>query len=272
MIGLVMIKAVIFDWAGTTVDYGSRAPMAAFVELFRRHQVRISVEEARVPMGLNKWNHIDALLNMPQIQEQWFNLTGRHHINDDVDRLIDEFIPLNKKSIVDCALLIPGVVQLTQALQQDCVRIGSTTGYTRELMEILIPLASNQGYSPEITVCAGETPHGRPMPDMMVKCAEFFKITEPSSMIKVDDTSPGIEEGKNFGCWTVGVALSGNALGLSKEEFEACTTPEQERLTQQARDEMSAMKPDYVIDTVADLMPIIDAINERISKGEFPKK
>jgi phosphonoacetaldehyde hydrolase len=272
MIGLVMIKAVIFDWAGTTVDYGSRAPMAAFVELFSRHQVKVSVEEARIPMGLNKWNHIDELLNMPQIQEQWFNLSGRHHINDDVDRLIDEFIPLNKKSIVDCALLIPGVVQLAQALQQRCIHIGSTTGYTRELMEILLPLASNQGYSPEITVCAGETPYGRPMPDMMVKCAKFFKITEPSSMIKVDDTSPGIEEGKNFGCWTVGVALSGNALGLSKEEFEACTISEQEQRTQQARDEMSAMKPDYVIDTVADLMPIIDVINERISKGEFPQK
>ena len=266
-----MIKAVIFDWAGTTVDYGSRAPMAAFVELFRRHQVRISVEEARVPMGLNKWNHIDVLLNMPQIQEQWFNLTGRHHIGEDVDRLIEEFIPLNKKSIIDCASLIPGVVQLTQALQQDCVRIGSTTGYTRELMEILIPLASNQGYSPEITVCAGETPHGRPMPDMMVKCAEFFKITEPLSMIKVDDTSPGIEEGKNFGCWTVGVALSGNALGLSKEEFQAHCLADQDKLAQKARDEMSAMKPDYVIDTVADLLPVIDAINERISKGEFPK-
>jgi phosphonoacetaldehyde hydrolase len=272
MIGLVMIKAVIFDWAGTTVDYGSRAPMAAFVELFSRHQVKVSVEEARIPMGLNKWNHIDALLNMPQIQEQWFNLSGRHHINDDVDRLIDEFIPLNKKSIVDCALLIPGVVQLAQALQQRCIHIGSTTGYTRELMEILLPLASNQGYSPEITVCAGETPYGRPMPDMMVKCAKFFKITEPSSMIKVDDTSPGIEEGKNFGCWTVGVALSGNALGFSKEEFEACTKSQQEQLTQQARDEMSAMKPDYVIDTVADLMPIIDIINERISRGEFPQK
>jgi phosphonoacetaldehyde hydrolase len=246
--------------------------MAAFVELFRRHQVRISVEEARVPMGLNKWNHIDALLNMPQIQEQWFNLTGRHHIGEDVDRLIEEFIPLNKKSIVDCASLIPGVVQLTQALQQDCVRIGSTTGYTRELMEILIPLASNQGYSPEITVCAGETPHGRPMPDMMVKCAEFFKITEPLSMIKVDDTSPGIEEGKNFGCWTVGVALSGNALGLSKEEFQAHCLADQDKLAQKARDEMSVMGPDYVIDTVADLLPVIDAINERISKGEFPKK
>jgi phosphonoacetaldehyde hydrolase len=91
-------------------------------------------------------------------------------------------------------------------------------------------------------------------------------------MIKVDDTSPGIEEGKNFGCWTVGVALSGNALGLSKEEFESCTSAEQKQLTQKARDEMSAMKPDYVIDTVADLMPIIDVINERISRGEFPKK
>jgi phosphonoacetaldehyde hydrolase len=265
-----MIKAVIFDWAGTTVDYGSRAPMAAFVELFRRHQVKISVEEARIPMGLNKWSHIDALLKMPQIQEQWFNLLGRHHTNEDVDRLIDEFIPLNKKSIVDCAALIPGLTDLICILQQQYIGIGSTTGYTRELMEILLPLASNQGYSPEITVCAGETNHGRPLPDMMIKCADFFGISEPQSIIKVDDTSPGIEEGKNFGCWTVGVALSGNALGLSKEELQACTSAEQDTLAQQARVEMSSMKPDYVIDTVADLMQVINIINLRINRGEKP--
>ncbi|EPG3925851.1 phosphonoacetaldehyde hydrolase, partial [Acinetobacter baumannii] len=29
------IQAVVFDWAGTTVDFGSRAPILAFMALFK---------------------------------------------------------------------------------------------------------------------------------------------------------------------------------------------------------------------------------------------
>ena len=48
------VDAVIFDWAGTVVDFGSRAPAGAFVEVFRRHGVAISIAEARGPMGSEK--------------------------------------------------------------------------------------------------------------------------------------------------------------------------------------------------------------------------
>jgi phosphonoacetaldehyde hydrolase len=266
-----MIKAVIFDWAGTTVDYGSKAPMAAFVELFKRHQLKISIQEARIPMGLNKWDHIDALLKMPQVHQQWLELFGRDHTADDVNQLLAEFIPLNKQSIVDCASLIPGMTNIIHALEQQSIRIGSTTGYTRELMDILMPLVADQGYAPEITVCAGETSHGRPRPEMMKKCAGFFGIEDVQSMIKVDDTLPGIEEGKNFGCWTVGVALSGNALGYSENEFKSFPLAEQNQLANKARQEMASMKPDFVIDSVAELMPIIEEINSRIQRGEQPR-
>ena len=56
------ITAVILDWAGTTVDFGSFAPTQIFVEAFRRaFDVEITLAEARVPMGLGKWQHIEAL-------------------------------------------------------------------------------------------------------------------------------------------------------------------------------------------------------------------
>ena len=45
------LQAVVFDWAGTVIDFGSQAPMGAFVELFRRHGVEIGIDEARVPGG-----------------------------------------------------------------------------------------------------------------------------------------------------------------------------------------------------------------------------
>jgi phosphonoacetaldehyde hydrolase len=36
------LKAVILDWAGTTIDFGSFAPVAVFLHLFERHGISIS--------------------------------------------------------------------------------------------------------------------------------------------------------------------------------------------------------------------------------------
>jgi phosphonoacetaldehyde hydrolase len=265
-----MITNVIFDWAGTTVDFGSRAPMDAFVKLFEMHHIKVTISEARIPMGKNKWDHIKALLDMPQISQQWENLYEKKHQKEDVDQLLAEFIPMNKLSILECSDLIPGVTELMGKLRLQGIRVGSTTGYTRELMEILMPLASKQGYEPEFVICAGETSEGRPSSQMMQKCSEIFGNPDPLTYIKVDDTLPGIDEGKNFGCWTVGVALSGNALGFSKEELAKIPEEERQVLEDRARKDMLKMKPDFVIDSVADLLPVIDHINLQMAKGKKP--
>lgn len=265
-----MITNAIFDWAGTTVDFGSRAPMAAFVKLFEMHHIKVTISEARIPMGTNKWDHINALLSMPQISQQWENLYDKKHQKEDVDQLLAEFIPMNKLSILECSGLIPGVTEVISRLKSRGIRIGSTTGYTRELMEVLMPLASVQGYEPEFVICAGETSEGRPSSQMMEKCSEIFGNTNPLTYIKVDDTLPGIDEGKNFGCWTVGVALSGNALGFSEDELKGIPKEERQALEDKARENMAIMKPDFVIDTVADLLPVIDRINMQITLGQKP--
>lgn len=265
-----MITSVIFDWAGTTVDYGSRAPMAAFVKLFEKHHIKITIHEARIPMGTNKWDHIDALLKMPRIADQWFNLHGRKHQEEDVDQLLAEFIPMNKLSIKECSELIPGVAEVVTQLKSQGISIASTTGYTRELMEILMPLAAEQGYEPEFVICAGETSLGRPSPQMMQKCAEILGHADPLTYVKVDDTLPGIDEGKNFGCWTVGVALSGNTLGFSEQELVCLPQADREYLENKARASMRTMRPDYVIDSVAQLLPILADINIKIAQGQKP--
>jgi phosphonoacetaldehyde hydrolase len=266
-----MIKAVIFDWAGTTVDFGSRAPMEAFVKLFKKNGLDITIADARVPMGLNKWDHIQELLEIPHVKNQWFNTYQRVSTAADIDKLLNEFIPMNKVSLIECSEVIPGVVDVVHHLEFNDIRIGSTTGYVRELMDVLEPLAAKQGYRPEISLCSGDTPSGRPSPQMMKRCADFFGINQPHQMIKVDDTQPGIDEGKNFGCWTVGVAVTGNALGLSLEEFNQLPELEKASLVQIARDRMTAMKPDFVIDSVADLLPIVDKINQNLGQNHFPK-
>jgi len=265
------VKAVIFDWAGTTVDYGSRAPMGAFVKLFESEGIEMTITQARIPMGISKWEHINFLLNLPEVQSQWLKIHKISHTDADVDRLLDIFVPMNKISILECGQLIPGVVTLAKALRERDIKIGSTTGYTRELLDLLLPIAKKQGYEVDVFSYSGDTPLGRPSAQMMIKCARQLGLDNPLSFIKVDDTQPGIEEGKSFGCWTVGVAVSGNTLGLSLEELEALPVVEADRLKNVARMNMQEMKPDFVIDSVADLLPIIDEINERISRGEFPK-
>ncbi|WP_162785418.1 phosphonoacetaldehyde hydrolase [Polynucleobacter necessarius] len=220
------IEAIIFDWAGTTVDFGSRAPMGAFVKLFQSEGVEMSISQARIPMGINKWDHINALLSLPEIQAQWVQIHGRPHASSDVDRLLEIFVPMNKVSIQECGQLIPGVAELTKKLREQHIKIGSTTGYTKELLDILLPIAKEQGYAPDALSFSGDTPLGRPSAQMMHKCATQLGLDNPLSFIKVDDTEPGIEEGKAFGCWTVGVAVSGNALGLSLEELNALSKDE----------------------------------------------
>jgi phosphonoacetaldehyde hydrolase len=265
-----MIKAVVFDWAGTMVDFGSRAPMDAFVRLFADEGITISIAQARGPMGINKWEHIDALLHTDGIREQWFSVKGRGHGDGDVDTLLAKFKPMNLISIRECAELIPGAREVVVMLRAKGIRIGATTGYTRDLLDVLMPLASAQGYDPDVSVCAGETPRGRPHPDMVLRCAELLGIADLSTVIKVDDTAPGIREGTAAGCWTVGVSASGNGVGLSYEAFWALSNGEREDLESRAREELLAAGADAVVSSVADLCPVIESIEQRIAEGEKP--
>ena len=61
------IEAVIFDWAGTTVDFGSTAPVQAFIEAFGKFGIAPTLEEVREPMGMPKWDHIHKMMQMDRI-------------------------------------------------------------------------------------------------------------------------------------------------------------------------------------------------------------
>ncbi|MGB7181098.1 MAG: hypothetical protein WA888_19705 [Burkholderiaceae bacterium] len=102
------IKAVVFDWAGTTVDFGSFAPMKAFVAAFEACGVQASLAQARAPMGLPKWDHINAMLNMPPLAKQWTRVHGATPTRDDVDRVNASFIPTNERVAAEHAERVPG--------------------------------------------------------------------------------------------------------------------------------------------------------------------
>lgn len=254
------IKAVVFDWAGTMVDFGSRAPVAAFVEAFARLGLTVSVADARGPMGASKRDHIRAMMTLPHIAAQWERLRGHPPGESDIDEVYGIFVPMNEQVAADHARLVPGAAGTVRWLRARGIRIGSTTGYTRSIMNRVLPVAAAQGYAPDNLVCADDLPEGRPGPLMMFKCFVDLAVYPPSAVIKVDDTAPGIAEGVAAGCITVGLALSGNEVGLSAAELAALDAQARDQLRQRATAALRAAGADHVIDTVADLPALIERI------------
>jgi phosphonoacetaldehyde hydrolase len=264
------LKAVVFDWAGTVVDYGSLAPMGVFVEAFGEFGIDLTIEEARGPMGMAKRPHVAALMAIPRVRQAWQDQYGRAPDDSDIDAVYEVFVPKNIAVAAKYADVIPGVAETVAALRGAGLKIGSTTGYTRDILAEITPIAAEQGFRPDSLVCTGDTPDGRPTPFMMYRTFLELGVHPAWSAIKVDDTEVGIAEGLSAGCWTVGIAVTGNVLGLSEEEVDALPEDEFEGRRALAVARLSAAGAHYVIDGVADLLPVVCEIEGRLSRGERP--
>jgi phosphonoacetaldehyde hydrolase len=250
-------KAVVFDWAGTMIDFGSFAPMGAFVEAFAQFGVEATIEQARRPMGAPKRDHIRAMLDEPAIAAQWTARRGHPPGEADIDEIYAVFVPMNEDVAARYATLAPGAREAVETLRARGLKIGSTTGYTRSIMERVLPVAAEQGYAPDNLVCADDLPESRPGPLGMYQCFIDLRVYPPAAVVKVDDTAPGLAEGKAAGCPTVGVALSGNIVGMTPQQL--AETPAEEVAALRARAEaiLRAAGADHVIDTVADLPALL---------------
>ncbi|MDE1914802.1 MAG: phosphonoacetaldehyde hydrolase [Sphingomonadales bacterium] len=259
------VKAVVFDWAGTMVDFGCMAPVAALVSVFAEAGVLLLPEEARADMGRAKLDHLRAVLARPDVAGRWHDAHGRLPDETDIAALYARLQDAMQEAAASATRLVPGAAQVAQDLRALGIRIGSGTGYTREMMAPILPAAAAQGYAPDVVICAGETPSGRPSPLMTWAALIQMDIWPARACIKVDDAPVGIIEGREAGCWTVGLAASGNEMGLSHTDYLAL--PEEERLVrlERARATLLDAGADFVIDDVSGLMPIVHEIATRLS-------
>jgi phosphonoacetaldehyde hydrolase len=264
------LQAVLLDWAGTTMDYGCYAPAVVFIEVFKRRGVEISVEQAREPMGAHKKTHIRQITQIPAVARKWQEVHGKPCDDSDVDAMFEEFVPLQLACLADYADLIPGTLETCETIRSRGMKIGSTTGYTSEMMDILQAEARKRGYEPDATVCATDVPTGRPEPWMCLENARRLGIYPMEAIVKVDDTLPGIEEGLNAGMWSVGLARTGNEIGLNEEEINGLPAADYQRRIARARRRMAQTGAHYVIDSIADLVPVLDDIDKRLASGQRP--
>lgn len=254
------LKAVVFDWAGTTIDFGSFAPMGAFVEAFAEFEIPVTVAQARAPMGLPKRDHIAAMLRSLAISEAWYRRHGRIPGEHDIDRVYEVFVPLNESVVSQYATLIPGTLETVETLRRLGLKIGSTTGYTRSIMNRIWPLAEQQGYRPDNLICADDMARGRPSPINIYQCFIDLDVWPAQAVAKVDDTEPGIAEGAAAGCLTVGVSLSGNCAGITWDEFQRMSEPDRAPLREHCARRLKKAGADYVIDSIAELVPLLNTI------------
>lgn len=255
------IKAVIFDWAGTLIDQGSCAPTAAFQRCFAAFGVEISLREARGPMGLPKRAHIEALLAEPAIAERWQAKHGRPADQADIDALYDTFLPLNETIAADYADLIDGAGATLAWLAKRGIKVGTTTGYTRSIMERVLPRVAEQGFVPKSVICSDDLSEGRPGPLCMYQSFVNLAAYPPEAVLKVDDTAPGLAEGRAAGSICVGVTLSGNAAALSPDELARLSPEAREALHEKLVPALKAAGADHVLRSVAELPMLIETLN-----------
>ncbi|GED54658.1 phosphonoacetaldehyde hydrolase [Brevibacillus borstelensis] len=263
-----MIQAVIFDWAGTTVDYGCFAPLDVFLEVFKKKGIEVTHEEAREPMGMLKWDHINTMCQMERIAGLWKEMYGRYPEKKDVDMLYADFEPMLFSILRNYTTPIPGVLELVDRLRQAGIKIGSTTGYTAEMMAIVAPEAKKRGYAPDSLVTPTEMPAGRPYPWMCYQNAINLGVFPMKHVIKVGDTTSDIREAVNAGAWAVGVIKGSSELGMTEREVLECDPDLLADRMEAVAKRFKEAGADYVIDSIGELDTLIPKINLRLAQKE----
>ncbi len=266
------VKGVVLDWSGTTADAYVIAPAVVFVEVFKKKDVEISMEEARGPMGLRKDLHIQKLTEVPEIRERWKGVHGSYPDESDVAAMFEHFVPTQIACLRKYTSLLPGVADVCKRLQSQGLKIGVSTGFVRSMVDILEEEAKKQGFVPDASVAGDEVAQGaRPKPFMVYRNLDLMDVHPIQSVVKVDDTISGIGEALEGGCWGVGVARYSNYMNInSLEEAEQLPTAEIERRLEKTRDILRKEGAHYVIDSIAEIEPVIADINARLARGEKP--
>lgn len=249
------------DWAGTAIDYGCFAPLNAFLKVFSEEKgIDITYRQAREPMGLLKIDHIKAILSMPEVNEKFLARYGRNWNMEDVDEMYCSFEKHLFASLTDFTTPIPGVLDTITELRERGLKIGSTTGYTRAMMDVVRPEAAAKGYVVDNLVTPDGLPAGRPAPYMIYQNMIDLAIPSVDQVVKVGDTIADIREGVNAKVCSIGLITGSNEMGITEEECNRLSPDTLASMKNEVRERMLAAGAHYVLDTIAELPECIEQI------------
>jgi len=261
------LKALVLDWAGTTVDFGSLAPARTLETVFARVNIQLTDAEIRQHMGLPKREHVREILATPRVRDAWQALRGLGPTESDVEEVYQQFVPLQMSCLAEYSRLIPGVLDSVQRFRDRGLKIGTTTGYTRAMLDLLLDMGARAGFRPDCSLSPEDVGEGRPAPLMLYENAVRLRVYPMASIAKIGDTPADIAEGLNAGTWSIGVAGTGNHIGMSHDEFQALPARERGLRLTRARRELERAGAHYVVDSVAELDPVLDDIAARLTKS-----
>ena len=267
------IKSVILDFSGTTVDPYVIAPAITFVEVFKKHGISINMDQARAPMGLRKDIHIEKILKNPEISNKWIEIYNRPFNKNDIINIYNDFIPLQLECLPKYSNLIPGTENSLNKLKKKYdLSIGVTTGFSQEMCDIIINNTKKQGFIPDSYVGGDAVSNNmgfRPSPFMIYENMKLLGTWPPKSVIKVDDTVSGIEEGINAGCWTVGVYKYGNYVNLnSLDEANIINKNVLKHKEDASKNKLIASGADFVIPDISYLDHVVEIINSKLKNND----
>lgn len=266
----MQLKAIIFDWAGTVVDFGSLCPVEAFRAAFAERAVEVSIRDVQRFMGIRKREHIQSILNLPAVSARWWALQGRGPNGQDLDELYERAEHLLIETVTSFATPIPHALEAVEQARKLGLKIGSSTGYTSPMMERLAPAARKHGYRPDFWVASDQVAHGRPWPWMIFRNMEHLQVCPPATVVKVGDTVADVEEAKNAGVWSVAVVESSSVVGKSPAELETLTASKRRTAFQHARTQLAEAGAHFVINNLSELDVVLEQIGERLDKGQNP--
>lgn len=261
---MTRLRAVAFDWAGTTVDHGSLAPVRTLQRVFDEFGVPVSEREVRHHMGIAKRAHIAAIINTPRVSTEWRKLRGNTPAEADVDKLYSRFIPLQFSCLSEYSSVLPEVPAAVDAVRKRGLKVGTTTGYTRQMLHVLVEKAAAENYSPDCSLTPEDVGAGRPLPFMLYEIAVRLQVWPLSSIVKVGDTVADIEEGLNAGTWTVGVTRTGNTIGLSLPEWNALDPEDRQFRLADAGRTLEAAGAHFIIEDLSELEEVLNRIEARL--------
>jgi phosphonoacetaldehyde hydrolase len=264
------IRLVVFDMAGTIIDHGSMAPVAALIAAFRDLGLELSVEEARGPMGLHKLDHIAQILRVPAVVARWNAQFGREPTDADARKIYEQFLPVQAVEAQVRTELIPGAMACLSALREKRIATGTTTGYPRSIGEPITDAVRAQGWAADHSLFPDDVSAGRPAPWMIFRLMELMRVYPASAVVKVGDTVPDIEEGRNAGVWSVGITETGSDVGLTLEEWRQLPKPEQTRRAKAAGEKLRQAGAHAVIGSIGELPALIGDFDGRLRDGQCP--